>query len=100
MIGNLYSRQEPPESSKTLDQDFEDVGVLCTFLFNAENWISEHRLCGTLLTPLHHDQEPKPSQEPPDSSTSPVQDFEDMGVLCTFSFNVERWSLEYKLFGT
>ena len=44
MIRNQNQSQEPPESSTTPDQEFEDMRVLCTFLFNVEGWISEHRL--------------------------------------------------------
>ena len=43
MIRNQNSSQEPPESSKTPDQDFKDMRVLCTFLFNVESWDLEHR---------------------------------------------------------
>ena len=40
------------------------------------------------------------SQEPPESSTTPEEDLEDMGVLCTLSFNIESWILEHRFFGT
>ena len=59
MIRYQNPSQEPPESSKTPTKDFEDMRVPCTFKFNVESWISEHRLFGTLLTGLHQDQEQK-----------------------------------------
>ena len=59
MIRNQNPSQEPPESSTTPDQDFEDMRVLCTFFFNVESWILKHWLFRTFLTPPHHDQEPE-----------------------------------------
>ena len=61
MIRNWNPSQKPPQSSTTPTKEFEDMKVLCMFTFNVESWISENRMFGTFLTPLHHDQEPKPS---------------------------------------
>ena len=63
--------QEPPESSKSPNQDLKEMGVQIKI------------------------QMPNPSQEPAMSSKSPSQDLEDMDVLCTFKVKIESWNLEY-----
>ena len=94
------SSQEPPESSTTQTQDFEDMSVLCNFKFNVESWILEHKLFGTLLTCLHQDQEQNSQSGTSRVIQTPTKDYKDMRVLCLFKFNVESSIWEHRLFGT
>ena len=97
---NQNPSQKSPETSKTPVQDFEDIRVLCTFFFNVESWIWDHRLIVTLSTHPHHDQEPKPQSETSRDLHNSNQGLWEHGVFCTFLFNVESKISEHRLYGT
>ena len=39
---------------------------------------------------------PNPSQEPPASTKSPIQDLKDVNALCTFKMQIESKKWEYR----
>merc|ERR1711954_368674 len=87
--------EEPPASSKDLNQALKDMDVICTFKIKIE---SQNLAYGVLKTSDHMQiniSMPNPSQEPPATSKAPNQDFKDMDVLCTFRIKIESQNLDY-----
>ena len=91
--------QEPPASSKALNEDSKDMDALCTFKIKMESHgyimgiskISDHIQIKIKM--------PNPSQEPQASSKAQNADLKDMGVLCIFkiklqSLNLDHWCIK------
>ena len=77
--------QEHPVSSKTPNEDLEDIDVLCTFKIKTENRNLEHEYAkDQWLYPSQEpqasskDQNANPTQKPPVSSKTPNEDLKDM----------------------
>ena len=81
--------QEPPASSNTPNEDFNDMDVLCTLKIkiesqNLDQGVSKSNDRFQIIIKM-----PNSSQEPPASSKSPNQDLDYMEVLYTFSIMTE-----------
>ena len=87
--------KEPPISSKALTQDLKDVVDFCAFkiMIEKQNWdmgaskMSDHIQIKIKI--------PSPTQESPESSKAPNEDFMDMDVLCTFKIKKESQNSDY-----
>ena len=77
-------RQEPPASSKALNQDLKDMDVLCTFKTMIESQQLEHGYINSNDYIQIKIMIPNPSEEHLASSKAPNQDLKDMVVICTF----------------
>ena len=93
------SNQEPPASPKAQIQVNKDMRVLCTFKLNIETQNWEQRFLGPNYTYQIPSQEPISNQEPPASSTSPIQGNKDMRHLCIFKLNIENSNSEQRFLG-
>merc|ERR1711954_249692 len=87
--------QEPPASSKALNQDLKDMDVLCTFKIKIESQIQNIGVPKTIDHIQIIIRMPNPSKEPPASSKAPNEDLKDMDVLCTFKIKIESQISEY-----
>ena len=89
----LNPSQEPPASSKALNEDLKDIDVLCTLKIKIENQDSDY---GYMKTSYHiqiNIKIPNPSQEPPVSSKALNEDLKDIDALCTFKIKIESQNL-------
>ena len=74
--------QEPPASSKALNEDLKDMDVLCTFEIKIESKNVDHCVSKTSNHIQIKISLPNSNQEPPASSKAPNEDLKDMDVLC------------------
>ena len=77
------SSQEPPVSSKSLNQDFKDMDILCTFKIKI---VSQNLDLGVIKDQWpypNQDQDPKPRTGTPESPDTRNQDLKDM--MCILS---------------
>ena len=81
-IKMLKPSREPLASSKTPNQDFKDIAVLCTFKIQniSVSKTSDHIQINIKM--------PNPRQEPPASSKAKNKDLKDMDVFCTFKIKI------------
>ena len=83
--------QEPPASSKALNEDLKDLDVLCIFKMKIEKMnksMTGDPIQIKIKMPTH-------SQEPLASSKSPRQDLEDMDVLYTFKIKIQSQNFKH-----
>ena len=81
--------QEPPSSSKALNQYLKDLDILCYFKIKIEGQHSNYGCIKDHQPYPDQEKMPNPIQEPPASSKVQNQDLKDMDVLCTFKIKIE-----------
>ena len=81
--------QVPQSSSEALNQDLEDMDILCTFKIKIEIQYWEHGYIKDQWQYTNQDQDVKHQTSPPVSPKVLNQDLKEMDILCTFKINIE-----------